>query len=504
MSDSRQTWPGIGCYSQSMTLDPEQCYSWIQARDPRVDGLFFTGVKTPGIYCRSVCPARTPLRKNVVFLKSAAEAQAKGFRACRRCRPELVSQNRSPSDQSGLVKRALDKIDEGFLDLQNFSALSEALGTSERHLRRLFQECLGAGPSQVLRTQRLARARALLEDSNLQITEVAFAAGFTSLRQLHDTFRRVHGISPGQWRRQNFSEATAVSLRLRYQAPLDWNFLCTFLGERAIPGLDFLEPGAYRRRDKDLEVEVRPGLEDYLEVTFRGDFQIAELFDIGRKIRRLFDLDLNPQPMEQTLGSDPRLRPHLQGLRVPGSWDPFETTVRTILGQRVSVAAATTLCARLMDRFGKPGHFPKPEELKCAPLEELGIPRTRAQTLRDVSERITNGTLSLQDPGELQSVLGIGPWTAGYLAMRVSGQTDAFPHGDLVLRKALGVASDKELEKSFLEWSPWRAYAAMALWRGGKNGLSCHGQPPGAADHSRRTGKAAPLDSGPKTGHCLA
>ena len=458
-----------------MNLDAEQCYSWIQARDPRVDGLFFTGVKTTGIYCRSVCPARTPLRKNVVFLKSAAEAQAKGFRACRRCRPELVSQNRSPSDQSGLVAKALSKIEEGFLDLQNFSVLSEALGASDRHLRRLFQECLGAGPSQVLRTQRLARARALLEDSNLQITEIAFAAGFSSLRQLHDTFRRVHGVSPGEWRRHNSAEGSEVSLRLRYLGPLDWDFLWSFLKDRAIPGLDVLQPGVYLRRHKELEIEVRPGAEDYLEVTFRGSFQVAELLHIGRKVRRLFDLNLNPQSMEEALGTDPLLRPYVKGLRVPGSWDPFETTVRAILGQRVSVAAATTICARLMESYGRPGYFPKPEDLRKAPLEELGIPGARAQALRDLSEGLIKGGINLQDSDDLMSVRGIGPWTAGYLAMRVGGQTDAYPHGDLVLRKALGGVSGKELENHFLKWSPWRAYAAMALWRGVSHGLCIDG-----------------------------
>ena len=442
-----------------MELERSQCYELIRRRDRRYDGLFFTGVKTTGIYCRSICPARTPKLENVIFLKSAAQAQIQGFRPCKRCRPD-----QAPEMFVGhtLLRQAMDRMADGELRVAELAA---QLKVSDRHLRRLFREHLGASPREVARSQRLSKARRLLEETHLPMPEVAFASGFSSLRQFNQVFRQIYQRPPSELRHRGTS-AGSWKLRLSYRPPFDWESLCEFMRPRATAGLERVEGGVYERLFGSTKIRVQE-LDGFLEVQVDGG-SATQVNEIARRLRRLFDLDLDPETVMSALGSEAELRPYLQGLRLPGAWDPFETTIRAILGQQVSVKAATTVCGRLVAALGQPGHFPTPEALAEASLETMGLTSRRAQTVREVATRVASGELVLGpgfDEQALLSVRGIGPWTTAYLSMRVGGRPNAFPAGDLVLKKVTGL-SERELEKRSKRWEPWRAYAAMALWKG--------------------------------------
>lgn len=447
-----------------MELEKERCYRIIKGRDRRYDGLFYTGVKTTGIYCRPVCPARTPKIENVIFLKSAAEAQAEGFRPCKRCRPELAPESFLGLETTGVLRRALELIGAGYLNQARFSDLAVELEVSERHLRRLFRRHLGATPSSVAQTQRLALARRLLEETELSLTDLAFASGFSSVRQFNEVFRKVYQRPPTALRERP-TRSQGLVLRLGFRPPLDWTGLLEFLKPRLTPGLEALEGNTYRRSHGRLTVEVSPE-SDFLRVRILGPVsseRVAEAVQgVTRRVRSLFDLDLDPTAVARTLG------PQVEGLRVPGFWDPFELVVRTILGQQVSVAAATTLCGRLVQAYGGKGRFPSAQQLSRAPLEEQGLTGARAETLRELSRRVLQGLYL--GPGfnseKLLAIPGIGPWTVAYLGMRLGREPDAFPSGDLGLRRSLGGISSRELEQRSQGWKPWRAYAAMAIWKG--------------------------------------
>lgn len=468
-----------------MPLDPVTCYSALTARDQRFDGVFFVGVETTGVYCRPVCPARTPRARSCRFFASAAEAETAGFRACFRCRPELapgMARAAAVDAVERLARVAATRIEAGYLNDQTLDDLALDLGVTARHLRRAMERTLGVSPIALAQTTRLALARRLLVETRLPVTEVAFAAGFSSLRRFNALVRKRLGRSPSAFRRGTSipDDGDSITLRLDYRPPLDWTELVGFLGARSIPGVDEVAGGVYHRLvrmgDTAGRIEVRPAprgraaLEAKLSLSL-----VPRLPDIVARLRALFDLDAHPDAITAHLGRDPRLGRLLAlrpGLRVPGAFDPFELAVRAVLGQQVSVRGATTLAGRLVRHFR--GLFPTPGALAgTAPsaVQRLGMPMARAEALVSLAKAVATGGIDL-GPGadpvacatRLQTLRGIGPWTAQYVVMRALRWPDAFPAHDLVVRKALGVSSPRELDERTQAWRPWRAYAVIHLW----------------------------------------
>ncbi|HME71823.1 MAG TPA: AlkA N-terminal domain-containing protein [Myxococcota bacterium] len=484
-----------------MELDAVHCYRALRSRDRRFDGRFFTGVTTTGIYCRPVCPAPAPRRENVRFFPCAAAAEDAGFRPCLRCRPETAPGTPAWQGTSAVVSRGLRLIREGALDGGAVAELATRLGIGERQLRRLFLRHLGTSPLSLARARRLHFARTLLDETDLPMTEIAFAAGFQSIRQFNHALRACFGESPRRLRARRRSPAVVqsdvVTLRLAYRPPLDWDALLRFLAARATPGVEWVDGGIYRRtvemHGAPGTIEVAKGADgSHLVLRARlGD--PAGLIEAVDRVRRIFDLTADPLCIAGDLarGAGPRLRAALKGrpgLRVLGAWDGFELAVRAVLGQQISVAGASTLCGRLVEAFGKPISFgrglthlfPTPDALASADIAAIGLPQARANALRALARAVANQTLRLDAArglddaiARLCSVPGIGEWTAHYIAMRAFGEPDAFPASDLGLRKALAgekaPLSAAEVASLAEAWRPWRAYAAMALW----NDLSC-------------------------------
>lgn len=462
-------------------LDPQACWRALQARDPRFDGRFFVGVSTTGIYCRPICPARTPRRDRCSFHANAATAEKAGFRACFRCRPELAPGHASVDAVPRLVAGALGRIDEGYLDEVSIDTLARELGVSGRHLRRVFEVELGVSPIELAQTRRLARAKQLLHDSELSLTAIAYASGFRSLRRFNTAVLERFGRPPSELRRLRVQSRGAggkqlghVSLRLDYRAPLDFDELLGFLRARALPGVELVEDDCYRRQIGDAELRVwRDPSRDSLRLEL--DVALAPMLArIVAAVRRLFDLDAEPLAIKQVLRRDRLLAPLLRrrpGLRVPGSFDPFETALRAVLGQQVSVAAATTLAGRLLAHFGG---VPSPHALASAPAESiaaLGLPLARARALVGLADAWDRGAIACTPGSDVEqlhaavvAVPGLGAWTAEYLSMRALHFPDVLPAGDLALRKALGGSSPAEVRRRARAWRPWRAYAAVHLW----------------------------------------
>lgn len=480
-----------------MHLDEDVCWRASRSRDRRFDGLFFIGVVTTGVYCRPICPVVGPKRQNVRFYASAAAAEAAGFRACRRCRPESAPGTPAWTGSSATVARALRLISEGALAPQGAEELAARLGVGDRHLRRLFARHLGTSPRAVTRTRRTHFARRLIDDTELPMSEVAHAAGFGSVRQFNKAIRTCFGRSPTRLRhdargRREPAQDGEITLELAYRPPLDWDALLEFLRFRATPGVEHVDAGTYRRsiqldgRTGTLAVEPDPA---HARVRLRvriGD--TSTLARVAEGARRIFDLSAHPLRIAGDLSRDPDLARRIEarpGIRVPGAWDPFELGVRAVLGQQVTVKGATTLAGRLVRAFGKPldcssgplTHlFPGPGALADADLASIGIPGARAETLRALARAVAGGELALTGVVHPEAVLdaleripGIGSWTAQYIAMRALGEPDAFPASDLGLRKALAEPGGRPLGATALEkrseaWRPWRAYAALWLW----------------------------------------
>jgi len=464
-----------------MVLDEDTCYRAARSRDARFDGRFFTAVKTTGIYCRPICPARTPLRKNVRFFVCAAAAEEAGFRPCRRCRPDAAPGTPAWIGPSAIVSRAVRLIERGVLDEASVDELAGRVGLGGRQLRRLFAEHLGTSPLLVARSRRAHFARLLLDATAWPMSQIAQEAGFRSLRRFNEVMLAVFHRTPSALRRRGGADGPAITLRLAYRPPYDWPALVAFLGARAIPGLEAVGAGGYRRNVENGRLEVRPDRGNALALTltpFRRER--GELVEIAGRVRRMFDLDADPLQIAATLAADPLLGPSVRarpGLRIPGAWDSFEACVRAILGQQVSVRAATTFAGRLVEAFGAPSPapaeglthlFPTAERLASAALEKIGLTRARAESIRCVAR---SAQVLCQRPESLEGLVdrlrtlpGVGPWTAHYLAMRAFGEVDAFPSGDLVLRKAAREPLPAALEQRSAAWRPWRAYAAMHLW----------------------------------------
>jgi AraC family transcriptional regulator of adaptative response / DNA-3-methyladenine glycosylase II len=456
--------PLVGQTIDVMTsdLDHERCYRAARSRDARFDGRFFVAVKTTGIYCRPICPARTPQKRNVCFYASAAAAEAEGFRPCRRCRPEVAPSSAAWRGTSATVSRALALIDEGALDAGGAEDLAERLGVGSRHLRRLFVSHLGAAPHAVAQTRRAHLACVLLEQSALPMTEIAGAAGFQSLRRFNAAMREAYGRPPRALRGRPV-ERPRIELRLGYRGPYDWAALTSWLEARAIGGLESVEKRVYQRAG--VRAWHRP--EQSAVVVSIPAGESANVQDIVRRARRLFDVTADPAIIGATLRKDRDLAALVRrhpGIRVPGAWDPFELAVRAIVGQQVSVAAARTVVSRMIARHGL-----APETLAEARIE--GMPTRRAETIRALARAVASGEVVLERGATLDDTIarltalpGIGPWTAHYIALRALGEPDAFPSGDLILRRSAGVLTEAELRRRAEAWRPWRGYAAMLLW----------------------------------------
>jgi AraC family transcriptional regulator of adaptative response / DNA-3-methyladenine glycosylase II len=469
-----------------MRLDRESCQRARIARDPRFDGSFFTAVKTTRIYCRSICPAPSPKEENVVYYPSAAAAAEAGYRPCLRCRPEASPGAPAWQGTAVTVTRALRLMGESPLDHGGVEHLADRLGVGSRHLRRLFIEHLGAPPVAVAQTRKLHFAKKLIDETSLTFTEVAMAAGFGSIRRFNFAFQQLYGRTPTELRRLAGKRSTSTEgsyrFRLPFRPPYDGDAILGFLASRSIPGVESVTGNSYRRtiglNGSTGEIEVRLG-GDALDV--RIQFPDArQLFIIVERVRRIFDLSADPGRITSHLERDPLLAPKVarrSGLRLPGAWDPFELAVRAILGQQVSVKGASTLAGRMAAEYGHAGLFPTPEALVNAPIEECGIIRSRAATIRALAaaglqwDHIGNSDAFLE---QLLALPGIGPWTAQYIAMRALGEPDAFPAGDMVLQRAAGCRTARELEQRAEAWRPWRAYAAIHLWQGENDEASLH------------------------------
>ncbi|HET7226552.1 MAG TPA: AlkA N-terminal domain-containing protein [Candidatus Eisenbacteria bacterium] len=497
-----------------MELDPHTCWRAFAARDRRFDGRFVTGVLTTGIYCRPACPAPRPRPRNVRFFACAAAAEEAGFRPCLRCRPEAAPGTPAWLGTSATVSRALRLIGDGHLDAHGVDDLAARLGVGARHLRRLFDQQLGASPVAIARTRRVHFARRLLDQTDLPITEIALASGFNSLRRFNHTMRDTFRRPPRALRRERgriAPEGGGLALRVPYRPPLDWPALLAFLGARAIPGVEHVERGVYRRTFRTPgasgTLEVRPvPCEPALALTLDLE-RPAELIQVVERVTRLFDLGADPALIRRQLARDPRLARALagrRGVRVPGAWEPFELAVRAILGQQVSVAAARTLAGRVAEQFGEPlpaaraplaRQFPTPAALADADLTRVGVTRARAEAIRGLARAVRDGALEFARLGgvpeciaRLTALPGVGEWTAHYIAMRGLGEPDAFPAGDLGVRRALAdggpLPATADLARRAETWRPWRAYAVMALWT--ESNASNPGGPDEPHDDERR------------------
>ena len=476
--------------------DPQICETARLSRDARFDGLFFTAVSSTGIYCRSVCPAPAPKRENVSYFANAAAAEAAGYRPCLRCRPELAPGNTGWQRGDHVVARALKLIETGALEDQSLEDLAARLAIGTRQLRRLFVERVGAPPISVHTTRRLLFAKQLLTETAMPVTEVALASGFNSLRRFNAAFLQANRIAPRELRRHPRAvTGAALELRLGYRPPYDFDALLAFLRGRALPGVELVDEHSYSRvfgpSDAPgwLRLSAWPDGEHALRLQLHCP-QPSQLLGVVTKLRRMFDLDANPQAIADTFQHDAVLGPLIArrpGLRLPGGWDGFEIAVRAILGQQISVAAARTLATRIVQRYGEalplaavPGLerlFPTPAALAHADLREIGLTTARTATVQGVAQALLDGRVDFRAEQSLDTFVtrwvalpGIGEWTAHYIAMRALGEPDAFPAADLILRREATTSAvpltTKALTQRAETWRPWRAYAVMHLWRG--------------------------------------
>jgi AraC family transcriptional regulator, regulatory protein of adaptative response / DNA-3-methyladenine glycosylase II len=491
-----------------MLLDHNSCYEALVARDPRFDGVLYVGVTTTGVYCRPVCPARTPRRVRCRFFANAAAAENAGFRPCLRCRPELAPGNAVIDSANRIASSAAQRIEAGALNEAGIDELAAEFGVSSRQLRRVVKRELGVTPTELAQTQRLLIAKRLLTDSALPAIDIAFASGFSSVRQFNALFRERYGLSPTAIRRSRSSQTTeqALTVRLGFRPPMAWPLLLKFLSDRAIPGVESVESNRYWRA---VRIGQRNGpssgpcsgacsgptsgwinverAEDENALRVEVSLSLARhLPSLLARIKYLFDLDAHPQLIEARLGEDERLREIVRrhsGLRLPGAFDGFEMAMRAVLGQQISVAAARNIAGRITEAFGESVETPNPK-LNRAPvsaarlatadagdLTRFGLTGKRAECLIALARSVAGGEVRLE-PGvdiaatieRLKQIPGIGDWTAHYIAMRALRWPDALPHSDLGLLKALGETAPKRVLEIAENWRPWRAYALMHLW----------------------------------------
>jgi AraC family transcriptional regulator, regulatory protein of adaptative response / DNA-3-methyladenine glycosylase II len=462
-------------------------YEALIARDRRFDGVFFVGIKTTGIYCRPVCPSRRPQQRHCEFFRLAAAAEVAGYRPCLRCRPELAPGN-APIDTEervvGAALRYLDRIEEAD---QTIPELASTFHFSDRHFRRLLTKQLGVSPIQLMQTRRLLLAKQLLTDTDLSINDVALASGFKSLRRFNSLFKERYRLSPTRLRngsKKTLRSGSECTFHLSYRPPLSWEKMLRYFRRRSYRGAELVGENQFSRtvrigafrgwlvvendpRAHSLKIQVAPEL-------------LPALLSLVSRLRRLFDLDASPDRIAATLGPLAAKNP---GIRVPGAFDGFEIALRAVLGQQISVPAATTIAGRVVERFGEKIETPFPElkfmvptaaQIAVVPvgdLRNLGLTEARAATVAALAKAVASGQINFlnavsweESIKELTELPGVGPWTASYIAMRVLGWPDAFPHQDLGLQKALSVTKASDALALSEKWRPWRAYAAMQLW----------------------------------------
>ncbi|MCS4591864.1 helix-turn-helix domain-containing protein [Brevibacterium sediminis] len=472
----------------------DQCYQAVTSRDRRFDGMFFTAVRTTGIFCRPSCPARTPRRENVDFFVTAAAAADAGFRACRRCRPDASPNSPQWDTRGDVVARAMRLIRDGAVDRGGVSTLAAELGYSTRQLGRLIHAELGAGPLALARTERVRTARTLIEATSMPMSEIAFAAGFSSIRQFNDTFRTMYSISPRQLRRDGAEHSVTdeVVLRLAYRPPFDFAHLLGYFEARAVAGIENVSDGAYTRSMRlahgPAVITVRQGHGDFVDCRLR----LADTRDLGStvaRVRRLLDLDADPEAIAHTLRSAGlrRLVDDHPGLRSPGHSDPVELALRTVLGQQISLAAARTHLERLVAGVGEslPEElsfggvdrvFPTAEAIAAVPASEWALPSSRIRTIQTLSQALAEGSVDLgagsdreEASRNLLALPGIGPWSNGYIRMRALGDPDVFMDSDLGVKKTIAdldasSAAPVDWKQVAMNCSPWRSYLTHLLW----------------------------------------
>ncbi|MDI6910380.1 AlkA N-terminal domain-containing protein [Nocardioides sp.] len=478
-------------------LDRESCYRAVKSRDRRFDGVFYTAVRTTGIYCRPSCPARTPAFQNVTFHPSAASAQAAGYRACKRCLPDATPGSPDWDVAATAAGRAMRLIADGVVDREGVDGLARRVGYTSRHLTRILTAELGAGPLALARAKRAQTARVLIETTELTYADVAFASGFSSVRQFNDTIREVYAASPTDLRGRRGGRAGTgtVTMRLAVRTPYHGSALLAFLAIRAVPGVEAAGEGWYARTlalphgGGTVRLEVPDAVEPGQTAFATATFVLDDLRDTGaatERVRRMLDADCDPVAVAAAFAGDPVVGPLVRawpGLRVPGHVDGHEIAVRAVLGQQVSVAGARTVAARLVEQHGRllarpdgalTHLFPDADTLAGLSPEQLPMPRVRGRALIALCAAIASGALALDrgpDRDDVRRALlaipGIGPWTADYIALRALGHPDVFLPTDLGIRDALaGLGRDPSTAAELARgWSPWRSYAQLYLWQ---------------------------------------
>lgn len=468
-------------------LDKKVCQQARLSKDSRFDGKFFTAVLTTGIFCRPICTARAPYEENVRYFKNAMLAQEAGFRPCKRCLPELAPETQVPVQ----VKQLVLALESG----ENLAIISEKFSLSERQIRRIFIKHYGLSPIKYLHQQKLLTARKLLKTTSLTITDIAFAAGFRSVRRFNEVIKKAYQCTPSDLRKKNMPEAILeghVTVYLSYRPPFDWPLMLSFLKNRQLNNVERVDDQSYSRSVLFNKVSgwfsVSHAKDKYaLKLTVQlSDYRY--LNKIISQVRQMFDLDADMAHIHQQLSTHPVLAKIISqtpGLRLPGCWDIFEFSIRAILGQQISVKAATTLANRIAIKYGSPceenpfgisHYFPSPTELTNAEYQDIGLTRSRISTLQNwLAFYQQNDQIFYQYPSlavleqTLLDIKGIGPWTINYIAMRGLSDPDAFPSADLGIIKALTIDNEKPSNKAILalseQWRPWRAYAAIYLWQ---------------------------------------
>jgi AraC family transcriptional regulator of adaptative response / DNA-3-methyladenine glycosylase II len=468
-------------------MNSQQYYEALIARDQRFDGVFFVGVKTTKIYCRPICPSRRPQMRHCEFFRLAAAAEIAGYRPCLRCRPELAPGNAPIDTEQKLVAAALRYLDRVEEADQTIPELAGAFRVSDRHFRRLLTKQLGVSPIQFMQTRRLLLAKQLLTDTNLSINDVALASGFKSLRRFNSLFKERYRLSPTGLRngsRKTAESGSACTFHLSYRPPFSWETVLRYVRRRSYRGAELVSENQYARTVRigaltgwlivendsvahSLRIQVAPEL-------------LPVLLTLVSRLRQLFDLDASPDRIAATLGPLGAKNP---GIRVPGAFDGFEIALRAVLGQQISVPAATTIASRIVKQFGEKVDTPFPGlgftvptagQIAAVPLgdlRKLGLTEARTLTVSALAKAVASGQMNFlnttsweESVKKLTEVPGVGPWTASYIAMRVLGWPDAFPHQDLGLQKALSVKKASDALALSEKWRPWRAYAAMHLW----------------------------------------
>lgn len=493
-----------------MELERQICSRARLARDARFDGKFFIGVLSTRIYCRPICHARTSHETNVRYFPSAAAAAEAGFRPCLRCRPECSPGTPAWAGTQNTVSRALRLISETGLEDGGVESLAEHLGIGSRHLRRLFLRHLGATPSAVAQTRRLDFAKKLIDETRLPMTQIAFAAGFGSVRRFNAALRKVYRRTPTQIRRLAQNPKTAAPrenqylFHLSFRPPYDWKRLLEFFAAHATPGVEVVQGGCFRR---SIALDKQSGYLEVSPVASRNALEVRvqfgeprALFSIIERIRAMFDLDADWPTIARTLEADRALAAHIgshAGVRVAGCWSGFELTTESILRQEIGARRAHALLGRMVQAFGLPLRpanglthlFPTPDLLRQADLESIGVSRPKAEAIRALARAVHNGQISFERVLDCDAVLarlreipGIAESTAEWVEMRALREPDAFPSADRDLARALSLRSPREFEERSLAWRPWRAYAAIYLWSTAEQMRSCgNASPPSTA-----------------------